>query len=106
MTLLEREFIEFDAANPRVYALLCRFAQEAIDAGCTRLGIAMLYERIRWEVYILTSDDDFKLNNNHRAYYARKWLAEHPEYPLFFETRKVKSEGPWHWNGSDQGELW
>jgi hypothetical protein len=89
---LERAFQEFDEENPRVYELLCRFADEAISVGRTRLGISLLFERIRWEVYIITSDDEFKLNNNHRAYYARRWLSEHPQYPEFFATRKVKGE--------------
>lgn len=106
MTALERAFIEFDRDNPRIYQLLCRFADQALAAGRARLGISLLFERIRWEVYITTaSNDEFKLNNNHRAYYARKWLREHPEHPEFFATRRVKGEPRSWWNGEDQGKL-
>jgi hypothetical protein len=111
MTKLEADFWAFHQANPRVYEYLCRFAGQAIARGRRRLGIAMLYERVRWEVFLETTDEEFKLNNNHRAYFARLWLREHPDYPLFFTTRRVRgsqveiSPPSWYFNGADQGEL-
>lgn len=102
------EFEKFDGENPRLWALFCRFCDQAITAGRRKLGVSLIIERIRWEVFITTkSDDDFKINNNHRAYYARKWLATHPEYPGFFEIRRVRKSG-WtspDWDEDGQGNL-
>jgi hypothetical protein len=85
-------FAEFDAANPRIYALLCRYADEVRAAGLSHYGVAAVFERIRWHVRVETRGDDFKLNNDFRALYARKWIAEHPEAADFFETRERRTE--------------
>lgn len=91
---LEIEFEIFDADNPRVWELFKRFAFEAIDKGKKKLSVALIVERIRWEVYIVTdSDDDFKVNNNHRAYYARKWIDAYPVYASFFNIRRLGGGG-------------
>ena len=105
MTRLQRDFEQFDQDNPRIYELLCKFIDQAIARGFRRLGMQMLYERVRWEVMIETTDTEFKLNNNHVAYYARKWLREHPQYPDFFATRRVKGDSDWLFGSDGQGQL-
>lgn len=106
MTKLEQAFVEFDQANPHVYRLLCRFADQAIAAGRIRIGSQLIFERIRWEVYFTTTDTEFKLNNNHVAYYSRKWLKEHPEYPKFLPIRRTRGEnGSWHFDEDGQGDF-
>src|SRR5215469_13235406 len=80
------------AANPQIYETLKRFALDAVRAGRTHLGIAMLYERARWYTMVETKDDTFKLNNTWRAYYARKLMTEVPELRDLFETRKAKAD--------------
>ena len=88
------EFEQFDRDNPKIWELIERFCAAVIEAGMKKWSISGIFERIRWEFYVVTkSKDEWKINNNHRAYYARKWLAAHPEYPDFFETRRVRS-GP------------
>jgi hypothetical protein len=93
MTDLEREFNEFHADNPHVYALVIEFAMKAIAAGRTSLSIALIFERIRWHLYVDTkSDDEFKLNNNHRAFYARLFMQDHPQHRGFFELRRSAAD--------------
>lgn len=86
-------WLAYHRANPHVYAAICRFADEAIRAGRTRIGIGMLTERLRWYTTIETRGDGFKVNNNFRAFYARLWLAEHPDHPDFFEARVQRYSG-------------
>ena len=44
------------------------------------------------EVDVVTrSDDPFKINNNHRAFYSRKFMAENPEFGEIFRTRQQLS---------------
>jgi hypothetical protein len=95
---LYAEFKIYHAANPRVYKLVKRFAAEALAAGYLRFGIAAIWERVRWEVAITNrshiAGEDFKMPNNHRAYYARLWLDDHPEYNgkrPFFKTCELRS---------------
>lgn len=89
---LRIDFLRFHSANPHVYSLFDRFAWEAIKAGREVLSASLIFERIRWETTVLTSDTDFKLNNNHRAYYARLWMNRNPEIEVIFRTRTVVAE--------------
>lgn len=89
-TALQRRFAEFDSKNPKVWELFCRFADEAIKAGHTILSASLIAERIRWETEVITtSGDGFKLNNNHRAYYARKFNQLRAQAGVLFRLRKV-----------------
>lgn len=87
-TSLEIEFKEYDKANPQVWDYFCRFAFEAIEAGRVTLSVSLIIERIRWEVFVVTkSNDGFKINNNHRAFYARKFMKFYPQHKDIFRTR-------------------
>lgn len=87
------EFKKFDEDNPRVWSLFVCFAEEAILRGRNRLSTKLIIERIRWELYIETnSQDEFRINNNHTAYYARKWIEEYPLHSELFETRRVRCD--------------
>ncbi len=90
MTYLESQFLNFHARNPKVYELFQLFATQAILAGRKVLSAGLIFERIRWETMVITTDPDFKLNNNHRAYYARLWMDDHPDADGTFRTRQVR----------------
>jgi len=93
MTELERRFNRFDEENPYVWELFVRFADEARNAGRKVYSVNAIFERIRWHTDIETvSDTPFKLSNNHRAYYARKYMSSDPAREGFFRTKKVKGE--------------
>jgi hypothetical protein len=86
---LKRKWWEFHLANPQVYELFKRFTFEALRSGRKNYSAYAIFERIRWHSEIETQGDDFKLNNNHRPYYARLFMYEHPEYDGFFRTREL-----------------
>ena len=50
-----------------------------------------LLHRIRWEVAVNTTGDDFKINNDFAALYARKFREQYPEHAGFFETRERRA---------------
>lgn len=92
---LKTKFEEFDRNNPHVYAELVKLAKRARARGVERLGIKMLYERLRWELQVETyhpGADKFRLNNNYHALYARKMMDEYPELRDLFETRESPSK--------------
>lgn len=81
-------FERFHAANPHVYGLFKRFAAELLAAGRERYSARTIVERIRWHVATGTkTDDGFKISDHFSAFYARLWLAEHPEREGFFVLR-------------------
>jgi hypothetical protein len=101
-SLLFTRFIEFHDANPHVLELLLRFSDQVLAVGRQRFGIAALFERVRWYVDIETHSAPpiraadgqlrrpvLKLNNNHRAYYARLLMLLRPALVGVLETRQL-----------------
>lgn len=82
----------FDRENPHIYDELVALARKwtAARAG-HRLGIGMLFERLRWDLAIKTTGEPLKLNNNFRALYARKIMRQEPDLADLFETRRLRS---------------
>lgn len=85
-TPLEGRFRAFDEANPHVFDELLEIAREVRDRGVKRIGIAFLFERLRWR-RMKTHGDPYRLNNSYRAFYARKLMAADPALADLFETR-------------------
>ena len=93
MDRIKEQFEAFHIENPHVYALLRELALEARKAGVRVYGISMLWEVLRWKLCVETiSNDEFKLNNNYRALYARMLMRTEPMLKDFFLTRKRRSE--------------
>jgi hypothetical protein len=67
--------------------------RELVNRGRGKIGIKMLFEVLRWNYYMTTSDpnSDFKINNNYAPYYARLILERHPEWDGIFELRSIRS---------------
>ena len=82
----ELAWADFHKANPAVYATFERFALEALKHR-RKFGARMIWERMRWEVLIVTRGSDYKLNDHYTPFYARLFMREHPEHAGCFETR-------------------
>ena len=93
---LEKQFWAFHKAHPYVYDHLVKFAMQWRDRNRSkRCGIAMLYERARWELSMgawAGAGYTYKLNNNHKAFYARMMMKDYPDLRNIFSTRKQKHE--------------
>jgi len=88
---IETEFWSFHYNNPRVYDALVKLARQTKDAGKDECGIGMLWEVLRWQHYISTRGDEFKLNNNYRSHYARLIMQRESDLEGFFVLRTLRS---------------
>lgn len=89
---LRRAWKKFRAENPEVWKKLVRRSLQLRIRGVKRIGIATLFEAMRYDHILKTaSDDDWKLNQNHRAYAARDLMFEIPGLEGLFEVRGVRS---------------
>lgn len=89
-SLILRRFLAFHHNNPRVFDLLLRFAREIQHTNRRRFGMKALFERVRWELALTTTEDTgLKLNNNYTAYYARLLALFDPSLADFFTTRAL-----------------
>lgn len=91
LSLADRAALFFDA-NPHVIDALERLAQEWFAAGHAKVGTKALWERLRWEVGIHTTDTAPKLNNSYTAFAARRLLARRPEWESRIETRRAAAD--------------
>jgi hypothetical protein len=85
--------------NPDVWLYFERFALEAINHGRDRISHWLILNRVRWEVWITTTtqgpdDDDFKIPNEHFAFYARLWKTRYPQHAALFLTKRMIGEPP------------
>lgn len=87
------EFCAYHQANPLIWKLFQRFAEE-IRAKRTRYGAKSLMERIRWEIDLATPAAlEFKINNNYTSLYARMLAHKFPDrFSDFFEFRELTRE--------------
>lgn len=99
---LNEAFEAYDEAHPEVRDLFRRYTLQAIRAGRTHYSANAIFERIRWHYEVDRGEDDWKLNNNFRALYARQFMRDHPQYEGFFRTRTRRSEAQ---PASDMPEL-
>jgi len=83
---------EWHKENPHVYELFERFSLQAIGSGRKNFSHWLIMNRIRWETAITTTGDEFKIRNDFIAYYARLFMALHPEYDGFFRIREMKAD--------------
>lgn len=89
---LEREFRDFHDANPEILRRIIDAARTLKRNGMSRCGVEFIFARLRWVDIVETNRlDDYRLNNNHRAFYARLAMHAAPDLAGFFEVRVQKS---------------
>ncbi len=99
MSNLEKKFLEFHARNPKVYQIFEEFSLK-VASQIENYGVAAIWERMRWHINFETKEElidpdtqkPIKLNNNHKAYYARMFMRNHPKHEGFFRTRELTSK--------------
>ncbi len=89
--ILEQKFRIYNAANPNVKRRLAHraIAYRSKWGPDKKLSIQLLIEGIRWK-YTWDSGEEFKLNNNYSAFYARLLMLQYPVLKGMFNTRTQK----------------
>lgn len=88
-TLRERA-IEWMDTNPDAMQHFAGFAEQLRSLD-RRFGIGLLAERVRWEMTLRGGDEDFKVNNNYRAYIARRLIQDDPRLADHIKCRVTKA---------------
>lgn len=95
---LAAKFEKFHADNPHVYDMLVSLLRTWVaNTHRQKIGIAALFERARWEIAITTTDPNFKLNNNLKAYYARLIMKQEEDLAGIFDLRRSAADD---WQGA------
>jgi len=81
------DFNKYHFDNPEIYQAFEKFTFEAIRSGRTHFSSEMVINRLRWYTQIEARNDQFKINNNYKAFYSRLFEDLHPEHKGFFNKR-------------------
>ncbi|MFJ7997520.1 hypothetical protein ACIQ7D_10295 [Streptomyces sp. NPDC096310] len=84
---ITEQFQAFDAQHPWVYRALVQLVEQRLGAGAQRVGMKALFEALRWRHPYGVKG----LNNNYTALYARRLLAEHPQWTSVIEVRRRRT---------------
>jgi len=89
---IEARFEQFVIEAPELYDFLVARAREMRARGFSRYGIKSLYEVARFHFSMTRKPgEEYKLNNDYTALFARKIMRDHPDLDGFFETRRLRS---------------
>jgi hypothetical protein len=89
-------FVKFHSENPHIYEGLRRQAIRWRNANQRHGSVEFFTNILRWDHGIETQSqtDIFKINNYHKAFYARLLERRNPELQGFFQSRKSIADDP------------
>ena len=91
---MRKQVTAYHEKHPEVWEMFEEFAFSMINRGFDNYSVNAIFERIRWEKDAGGDGiTQFKIGNNYRAFYARRFMKKHPQHEGFFRTRKQTSEG-------------
>jgi hypothetical protein len=90
---IQEAFDCFHSENPHVYELFKRYVREIVKTKgrSVKTSSKMIINRIRWEVYLNTTSEDFRINDAFTSRYARKFSEEFPDFAHLFNYRDLRS---------------
>lgn len=90
---MKEQVKQYHKRHPEVWDLFVSFAFQMINKGYKNYSAKAVFERIRWEKDAGGNGvTEFKIGNNHPAFYARRFMKMYPEYDGFFRTREQISK--------------
>ncbi len=87
----------FHRRNPGVFKSFRDNALRMKACGRKRYSAWAIINKVRWDYDLKTEGDEFKINNNHIALYARYMIHKHPEFKGFFNLRGMKLKKQFTW---------
>jgi hypothetical protein len=92
MPSIEARFRRFHSDNPHVLAELEALAASWFESGKGTVGIGFLCEILRWNRSLKTkTHDEFKINNDFRAHYARMIIGRNPSWEGRIRVRALRT---------------
>ena len=82
-------FESYHVSNPQIYIAFKKLTFQLISSGRKHYGAKAIFEVIRFNTAI-KGNDQYKVNNNYTAYYARLFMKDFPKHDGFFNLRKSK----------------
>ena len=89
---IEEGFNKFNKENPHIYDAFEQEALKAIERGRKKISAKLIINWIRWNDFLRSSDQNFRINDAYQSYYARFFVKKYPQHETMFEFRKLRNE--------------
>ena len=89
---IDQRFQTFVSEHPEVYDELVRLAREAKSRGVSKIGIRLLWERVRWSMLVEKGNDEFAMNDHFHSRMVRLIMEREPDLAGMFETRELRAD--------------
>ncbi|TFH51594.1 MAG: hypothetical protein E4H01_00365 [Lysobacterales bacterium] len=91
---LRNECNLWHAKHPEVWELFVKFTKQRIASKFKHYSAYTIFELIRWHTDEADTEgrSTFKVNNNFRPFYARRFMKKYPEHKEFFRLRVQTSK--------------
>jgi len=85
------QFNQFLEVHPEAWVEFCKRVDQLWARGIRHYSADGICHVLRFHTTISGEDmDNYKINNNYSAFFARKYQEQYPERAAFFETRRQK----------------
>lgn len=91
-------------ANPHVWKLFCREADRLTNIGAQNSSAWLVVNQLRWLHFFETKGDDFKIPNDHIAFYARAYMRSEPHRRGVFRIKRMSDED-FNWTQKETGHA-
>lgn len=88
---LIQRFKEFHDQNGFIYLKFFEKAVQILNRGRKKYSAWTIINVIRWETDLNITSEDFMINNDFIALYARLLMFHHPIFKDFFHLRSMKT---------------
>lgn len=90
---MREQVTRYHQEHPEVWEMFVEYSFQMIRRGFKNYSAKAVFERIRWEKDAGGDGvTQFKVGNNHPAFYARRFMRVFPAHDGFFRLRKQTSE--------------
>ena len=99
-------FNKFNDENPHIFKAFEQQALLAINKGAEKISSKLIINWIRWNEFLESTDQNFKINDAYQSYYARHFIEKYPQHKDIFEFRKLRNEeGGQYMNVGADGQI-
>lgn len=84
------KWLNFHHANPQVWKAFETLTFKMIRTGRKHYSAGTIIGLVRWHIDMKTTDEEFKINNDFIAHYARLFMSAYSDHEGFFRIRELK----------------
>lgn len=88
------DFIRYHKENRQVFGAIITELYRAKEAGKQKASVKAIVNWLRWNMYISSSTDEYKINDKYTGIYTHIIIHNFPDLAPIIETRELRAINP------------